>query len=356
MSICKLVNGGDRSLQRLLGLHEYTFDDLKTEKGKLTGGYAGGASVEAMQIVNRLHHKESGRQFMQLVVAPTCSSSIELPKYLEFARYVGMLFPTHQSFYAVHTDTRHLHIHAVFNTVDFRTGRKLSIAPSDLNGIRRKLNMMLDDFGFDPIMEGTSCAFDSRDLLNIPGYARYELDESLLPSYSEAHAIDIWEDPVDIKKPYDPDYPYFLTGNIFEDSSWGGNNMNKFNGFSPSPLFPPQYPDTTDPWSQGNSGMVDTTSAIPTMTLDLGPKLEVTAEQGSDLTGIIPIMQSAFEEARNLHETAVNADYAMSKKAHDQGLPLNVHVDASPYIHINLVGAASDADYIDVEPDEDKDD
>ena len=356
MSIAKFVNGGNRSVQKRRELHDYILDPFKTENQTLTGGYAGGRSVEAMEIINRLHHKEGGRQFMQLVVAPTSDTNIDRLKYLEFARYMPLIFPHHQSFYAVHTDTKHLHIHIVYNTVNFITGRKLSIAPSGLSEIRRKINGYLDDFGFAPILEGSGCILDSKDLPNVPGFSRFEIDESLLPPVGTPKPIDIFEDPVIASSYYNnPDYPRGHTTNCFyEDSPVTAFERIAYPKLNLAKVDLPSYDVGTSifPMPEAFMGVPTPMNGYPTMSMSIGPHIDITADSSSDLSGAMPAIQSAFDEARAQQSTATNIGYAIERKAYQQGIPMNVQIDASPHIHIDLTTSATSADIIDLMPDD----
>ena len=77
-------------------------------------------------------------------------------------------------------------------------------------------------------------------------------------------------------------------------------------------------------------------NAYPTMSLDLGPHLDIKANSGDDLSSLGSIMGSMFQEADRLQQAAVNIDYALAKKAAEDGIPMNIHVSASPHIHIDF--------------------
>ncbi len=345
MSILKMVNKTCKAPGYTQKILAYIIDELKTMQQTLTGGYAGGKSAEAMEIVKRLYHKEGGRQVIHAVLAPSCDGYIDPKEYLKLAGYISQFFPDFQSCYAVHTDTKHTHIHIVFNSVNFKTGHKFSMSPSELNQFRQNCNIWLTKFGFHPITESANAIWDRHDYSLTQGFDFLEIPESLLPEPVELPSIDIFSDTVKTEPFYNPDYPYrncncsefFSTPSGYSTSSnWRYNDMNN-NLFAPEhSSFAPSV-STSETAMQGVFSPVPTGgSQYPTMSLDIGPHLDITASSNDDLSNLAPIVNSVFQEADRLQQAAVNIDYALAKKATGDGIPMNIHVSAAPHIHIDF--------------------
>lgn len=340
MSITKICTGANWSTARLRGLHAYLVDDVKTDNQRLTGGHAGGRSIEAMEIVKRLYHKQNGRQFIHAVILPTVTGYIEPQKYLDLAELIAQIFPDYQSTYAVHTDTKHLHLHILFNSVNYKTGRKFSMSKSDLNGFRQKVNLLLDQFGFEPIIESANLIWQEAAVHEVIHFSRLEIDEALLPPIQKLSGIDIWEDQVQIETITNPDYPtgYSQFGRYFDSPNENyvvprrKMTMESQNQFVPTLRTPAasmavQQPDV----------LADTpTSCAPTLSLDMGTHLEINVTPDTDLTNLAPVLENIYQRSGAILDAAVNAGYALCRKANEQNLPVNIHIDAAPHLQLNL--------------------
>lgn len=353
MSILKMIGKTSHESSYVKRILEYITDDTKTMQQTLVGGHAGGKSPEAMELVKKLYHKEGGRQVIHAVLAPSCDGYIDSKEYLHLAEYVAQFFPDYQSCYAVHTDTEHTHIHIVFNTVNFKTGQKFSMAPSDLNRFRQKCNVFLTKFGFQIINESANSIWDNRDYHDTVGFDYLEPDESLLPPVKQMNEIDIFADTV-LPAPQDnPDYPTPTGFNRFFDRPSSVRRYptmkDSFASIENVSLSLPSVPVCTpDPAVPSGFSCVSTSgNNLPTVQLDIGPQIDITATQGNDLTDAIPLIRTAFEDARTQQNTAVNIGYALERKAYQQGIPMNVHIDAAPHIHIDLTGSTVESVPID---------
>lgn len=345
MSILKMINKTSRNPGYAKHILEYITDELKTMQQSLIGGYAGGKSAEAMEVVKKLYHKEGGRQVIHAVLAPSCDGYIDPKEYSKLAEYVSQFFPDYQSCYAVHTDTAHTHIHFVLNTVNFKNGKKFSMSKADLNDFRRKCNVYLIKFGFDPILDSANCIWDEREYAQISGFDFLEIPDSQLPSKPNLPTIDIFSDPVKVEPFYNPDYAYgkcdcsqFFSppSTCFPASNWRYNDMNNNyptpKGYSLTSSVP-----TAETTMQSAFSSVPTfPNAYPTMSLDIGPHLDITANCGDDLSNLIPMVEGVFQEAQRQQQAAVNMGYAVAKKAAGDELSLNIHVNAAPHIHIDF--------------------
>ncbi len=346
MSILKMVNKTCKAPGYSKKILAYITDELKTKQQTLTGGYAGGKSAEAMEIVKKLYHKEGGRQVIHAVLAPSCDGYIDPKEYLKLAEYVSQFFPDYQSCYAVHTDTKHMHIHVVFNSVSFKTGHKFSMSPSELNQFRQKCNLWLTQFGFQPITDSANDIWDQHDYSLTQGFDFLEIPESLLPEPVELPSIDIFSDTVKTEPFYNPDYPYgncdvsqfFSTTDTYAPTNhWRSNIMNKNESYKAEKFgFTPSVPTSESAIQSSFSSVPTGGSQYPTMSLDIGPRLDIAATSGDDLSNLAPIVDSVLQEADRLQQAAVNIDYALAKKATGDGIPMNIHVSAAPHIHIDF--------------------
>ena len=108
---------------------------------------------------------------------------------------------------------------------------------------------------------------------------------------------------------------------------------------------------------QYNSYVGTPNNTNQTLSIDVGPHLEVRAQPDTDLSYLTPILESMYRQSESVIEKAVNAGYAMSKKADAQNLPVNIHVDASPHLHVSLVeGDNTSPAFVDTELEEEDDD
>lgn len=53
------------------------------------------------------------------------------------------LFMDHQSIYAIHEDTKHLHLHFIFNTVSYKDGKRYHCSPQEFKAFKRRLANIL---------------------------------------------------------------------------------------------------------------------------------------------------------------------------------------------------------------------
>lgn len=99
-------------------------------RSDIVGGYAldPGHAFQQMLLVKSVFHKTEGVQLKHFVVTFTNAelNRMNFDGILELGFGVGQFFNEYQVAYAVHTDTMHIHLHFVMNTVSFMNGHKYS--------------------------------------------------------------------------------------------------------------------------------------------------------------------------------------------------------------------------------------
>lgn len=99
-------------------------------RSDIVGGYAldPAHAFQQMCFVKRAFHKTEGVQLKHFIIAFTGADlyRMDFDDILKLGFWVGQIFCEYQVAFAVHTDTRHIHLHLVMNTVSFLTGRKYS--------------------------------------------------------------------------------------------------------------------------------------------------------------------------------------------------------------------------------------
>lgn len=97
-------------------------------RSALIGGYAldPAHAFKQMCLVKRVFHKEGGVQLKHFIVSFTFRDMlrIDLDDVLKLGSWAGGVFCEYQMAYAVHTDSAHIHLHVVMNTVSFIDGHK----------------------------------------------------------------------------------------------------------------------------------------------------------------------------------------------------------------------------------------
>ena len=113
-------------------------------------GYTGGLAVdienaaEHMQKVKEIWYKTEGRQARHFIVAfsdyefPTIDEAISYG--YSISQYYAERF---QILFSVHTDTDHIHLHFVMNTVSYVDGRKYSGGLSDYLSFRNYIQSIM---------------------------------------------------------------------------------------------------------------------------------------------------------------------------------------------------------------------
>ena len=99
-------------------------------RSDIVGGYAldPAHTFQQMWLVKSAFHKLDGVQLKHFIITFTNAElcRMDFDDILELGFWVGQFFYEYQIAYALHTDTMHIHLHLVMNTVSFMTGHKYS--------------------------------------------------------------------------------------------------------------------------------------------------------------------------------------------------------------------------------------
>ncbi len=303
-----------------------------------------------MLTIKGLYHKPDGRQFIQMVIASTAGTYTEDSIYLRLADYIAsVLFSDYQSFYAVHKDTAHRHIHIVINTVNFRTGLKFSQSKQDLNRLKQQCNHWLTEFGFDIVKTSANTFWEKNDYSHASNFYFLELDESILPVEKNSVEIDPEDDPLEADThlysapspdPYVPecnDYEseaYLMNNFIPPISAFGVHTPECFNRLPVSTSMTPSSVNVPETLQNANApGTVS--SYFPTMGVSTGAKITI---HTNDIEKAMPFIEKVAASASTQMVEAANISWAMFKKAQESGYPANTFVSTAPIIDIDLTG------------------
>ena len=141
MAIVRPINVRRGNLAGLRAVIDYVKDIEKTKGGKLvymSGGIAG-REFDDMLLAKKVFGKTTGRQYAHFI--QSFHSGDKLTPELAFRigrEYMASLeqWRDFQTLMAVHTNTEHLHIHYIINSVNSRTGSKWQCSKQDLKLFR----------------------------------------------------------------------------------------------------------------------------------------------------------------------------------------------------------------------------
>lgn len=112
-------------------------------RADLIGGYAIDPTnaFRQMRFVKKAFHKEEGVELKHFIISFTSSElcRIDFDDILKLGFWIGEIFAEHQMIYAIHVDTRHVHLHVVMNTVSFIDGHKYNDGNVGFMRLRSKL-------------------------------------------------------------------------------------------------------------------------------------------------------------------------------------------------------------------------
>ena len=94
------------------------------------GGYAldPDKAYRQMMLVKSAYHKEDGTQLLHFIISFSTAEAyrLDMNEMLDVGLWAAQHFTGFQSVYALHSDTRHFHLHIVVNTVSFEDGHRYS--------------------------------------------------------------------------------------------------------------------------------------------------------------------------------------------------------------------------------------
>lgn len=133
-----------RSDSHLHKAFEYIINPDKTEEQVNVSSYLCdyNTAVEDFREIHRLAKKGGNTYAHHLIQAFSTEDNITPDKALEMGEeLMKRMYPDHQYVIAVHTDTEHVHVHIIMNSVNFITHKKLRSNPDTL----KKLQDISDD-------------------------------------------------------------------------------------------------------------------------------------------------------------------------------------------------------------------
>lgn len=148
-SVVKVIENGYEHPLALRGLLNYIFTD------KSTGNccyYYGGANInpanaeEEFRAVKIAYRKVEGRIARHFVVSLGSDNLFLPPEANDLAAKICQYYADrYQIVYAVHEDTKNLHIHFVMNTVSFADGKMFSESSYELQQFKNYVQGFIDE-------------------------------------------------------------------------------------------------------------------------------------------------------------------------------------------------------------------
>lgn len=149
--ILKFINGKNTDPNDLKSVLEYVGDKAKTTP-ELSGGYCCDSKFpyDDMLVTKQLHRKTDGKQYEHYVVSFNPDDAIDAETAFNVVSDIVRHYNRNQSFWAVHTNTEHLHAHVVMNSVSSK-GNKFRQWKPQLNDFRGYINTVCKKYGINPI-------------------------------------------------------------------------------------------------------------------------------------------------------------------------------------------------------------
>lgn len=146
----------------------------------------------AMESVKWAWHKLDGRQYKHFTYSFPPSEKITPEQALENAYKLFSeteQFKGHQMIIAVHTDTDHLHVHVIVNSVNMENGRKLQWSGKDLRELKERCNDLSREQGLSVPVKGKNHKGADREEATAWNKDTYQImkkaDAGELESYKE---------------------------------------------------------------------------------------------------------------------------------------------------------------------------
>lgn len=127
-----------------------------TRGGAIERQYISGVGInpntafEEMLSAKRIFHQEKGKQYLHLVVS--CDQIMQRPSNMhEIGEAIARFYKDYQVLITTHTDTDNLHCHLVVNSVNMKTGNKLSQRRRDFWRFLKFTDNIFKRYGLPPI-------------------------------------------------------------------------------------------------------------------------------------------------------------------------------------------------------------
>lgn len=175
-SVMKMINGSNSSRGYMTDVSNYITDDSKTYNKEWVGssGCSPDHPADDMYLVKKMYHKTHGKQGEHFVLSPSPDRPyIDNHAYMDMAREIALQYSEYQCVFALHLDSYKRHLHFLLNSVSYKTGKKFSQSPSDLNRKKAAINDILMKYGFELIMASAEELYDETDHSNGSGCLDY---------------------------------------------------------------------------------------------------------------------------------------------------------------------------------------
>ena len=141
----KMVNKKYKDSYAIENLIKYTVTDKKRKKDcRYRGGHGAyymnaKKAAEQFRIVQRYYKKQTGKRVHHMIISfeegiDDLYAMDSLAKIIVYD-----ILREYQSVYAIHEDTDNLHIHIVWNAVNFVTGKKWHISKSEFSKLKKDI-------------------------------------------------------------------------------------------------------------------------------------------------------------------------------------------------------------------------
>lgn len=141
----KMVNKKYKDSYAIENLIKYTVTDKKRKKDcRYRGGHGvyymnAKKAAEQFRIVQRYYKKQTGKRVHHMIISFE-ESTDDLYAMDSLAKIIVYdILREYQSVYAIHEDTDNLHIHIVWNAVNFLNGRKWHISKSEFSKLKKDI-------------------------------------------------------------------------------------------------------------------------------------------------------------------------------------------------------------------------
>ncbi len=312
MSIFKHVNDKINDFNSLKELLEYVTNTTATKMPSNIGakGCNKNALLRDMMTIKKAYHKNDGRFYEHVVLSITPDREyVPDSDYMEIGRRIAEHYVGFQCVYTLHKNTDYRHLHFIFNSVNYKDGKKFSQGPTDLNRIKTYCNTVLDEYNLDLISTKPMEMLDDGNYYFKNGYDFLEIH-----SDTPIKRKDIFKSiENECKETADRNAEYELfvgsctTNESFfypRNTYYGGNYMNNSTDFN-APAVQQSSSTIANPSSNSNGG------------LDLVTVNNVYLNSSNDLEAATrDISQSIYDNAR----VGAEALAVLREKGLDEGV------------------------------------
>lgn len=164
--IVKFINGKNAEPSDLKSILTYVSDSEKTTP-ELSGGYCCDSKFpyDDMFLTKQLYRKTIGKQYEHYVVSFDPDDNIDADTAFNVVSDIVHHYNLNQAFWAVHTNTEHIHAHVVMNSVNYK-GDKFRQWKPQLKIFKNYINSICRKYGINQISKACGrCPVDNVDLI-----------------------------------------------------------------------------------------------------------------------------------------------------------------------------------------------